>query len=210
MISQAAYTAFFYALAILSVVMAFHVVRAKRLLRAALALMLVLVASAGLYVMLGYEFLAGVQVLVYVGGIVVLIIFAIMLTSKADLLEDAPPLHRKFLGMFASLGFFLTTIAALSFSKFPLLKSGKMPQNDVAAFGEKLLSYGKDGFVLPFEVISLLLLAALIGGIVIARKTPPPNQPFTSGGDEPGEVPESLAHKQLRDEELSSVGGEKS
>ena len=106
MITQAAYTVMFYILAIVSLLMAIHVVKSRRLLRAALSLMAVLVASAGFYIMLGYEFLAGVQVLVYVGGIVVLIVFAIMLTSRVDLLETSPPLHRKYLGLFASLAFF--------------------------------------------------------------------------------------------------------
>jgi len=210
MITQAAYTVMFYILAIVSLLMAIHVVKSRRLLRAALSLMAVLVASAGFYIMLGYEFLAGVQVLVYVGGIVVLIVFAIMLTSRVDLLETTPPLHRKYLGLFASLAFFAMTTTALLFSEFPLLKAGKVPTNDVAAFGRKLLSYGADGYVLPFEIISLLLLSALIGGIVISRKTPPPKQPFTSGGDEAGEVLTILPKRQLKDEELSSMEGDKS
>jgi hypothetical protein len=51
-----------------------------------------------------------------------------------------------------------------------------------------LLDNGAGGYVLPFETVSVLLLVAAIGGIVVARKTPPPDQPFTSGGDRTGEA----------------------
>ncbi len=102
-----------------AILAALAVVNARRLLRAAIYLMGVLLASAGLYVMLGAEFLAGVQVLVYVGGIVVLIVFAIMLTRSADLLEDNPSLVRKLLGAVASIGFLLVTVAALWMLRVP-------------------------------------------------------------------------------------------
>lgn len=207
MIAKAMYTAMFYALALVSVLLAMRVVSSPRLLRAAIALMVVLVASAGFYVLLGYEFLAGVQVLVYVGGVAIFIVFAIMLTSTMDLLEDAPPLHRKVLGMIVSVVFFGVTTAALLWTKFPVGVAGTPPKHDAHALGLKLLDYGAKGFVIPFELISLLLLAAVIGGIVLGRKVPPPGQPFTSGGDRSDEVRVVLPQQQLHDDELTAGKG---
>ncbi len=208
MITKAVYTTIFYILSVVSVLFALQVVHSKKLLHAAIALMAVLVASAGFYIMLGYEFLAGVQVLVYVGGIAIFIVFAIMLTSSADLQEDKPPLHRKVLGTTISAIFFCVTSASLLFSKFPLAKGGVPPVNDADALGRKLLDYGSQGFVLPFEIVSLLLLAAVIGGIVIGRKIPPPAQPFTTGGDEADEATAVAPKKQLRDEQLLQKEGD--
>jgi NADH-quinone oxidoreductase subunit J len=196
MIPEAVSTVLFYAIGGTAILAALAVVNVRRLLRAAVFLMGVLLASAGLYIMLSAEFLAGVQVLVYVGGIVVLIVFAIMLTRSADLLEDNPSLWRKGLGAVASIGFLLATVAALWTSEFPLRHDGQAPTDAPKAIGRQLLDFGPGGFVLPFEIISLLLLAAVIGGIVVARKTAPSRQPFTSGGDLPGEVRSTLPKKQ--------------
>jgi NADH:ubiquinone oxidoreductase subunit 6 (subunit J) len=88
-ISDAVYTILFYVIASMALALAIAVTTSRRLLRAAVYLMGVLLMSAGLYVMLGAEFLAGVQILVYVGGIVVLIVFAVMLTRSAELQMDA-------------------------------------------------------------------------------------------------------------------------
>ncbi|MBI5092833.1 MAG: NADH-quinone oxidoreductase subunit J [Candidatus Hydrogenedentes bacterium] len=188
MIASASYTVIFYLLAALAVLLSLAVVNAWKLLRAAIALMGVLSMSAGLYVMLDASFLAGVQVLVYVGGIVVLIVFAVMLTRSAELLQDNPAPLRKILGAIASLAFLAATVGVFRSSPF-LLSAEKAPLRDnTTLIGEKLLDYGAGGYVLPFEIISLLLLIAIIGGIVVARKTEPQGQPFTTGGDEAGEA----------------------
>lgn len=188
MMAQAAYTVIFYLLSTVIVLLALAVVNERKLLRAAVALMGVLAFSAGLYVMLGAEFLAGVQVMVYVGGIVVLIVFAIMLTRSADLLEDHPTRLRMAIGGATSILFLIVTVVALSTAEFPVQPGGIPRINDPVEIGKALLDYGPAGYVLPFEIISLLLLAAVIGGIVVARKTPPADQPFTSGGDLEGEA----------------------
>ncbi len=181
-------TVVFYAIAAIALLLAGITVSVRRMLRAAVALMLVLVFSAGLYVLLDAEFLAGVQVLVYVGGIVVLIVFVVMLTSQADLVEERPPRARRMLGAIAALGLFLATAAAILTTRFPTAEPGAAHADSAPAIGRALLDYGAEGYVVPFEVISLLLLAALVGGIAVARKSPPPGQPMTSGGDLPGEV----------------------
>lgn len=160
----------FYLLSTVSIGLALGVVGARRILRAAVALMGVLAVSAGFYLLLGAEFLAGVQVLVYVGGIVVLLVFAVMLTRSSELLEDRPSVLSRLLGVLASGAFFGTSVIALRSEEFGAGVDAALPANDTVELGRKLLDYGSKGYALPFEMISLLLLAAMIGGIVIARK----------------------------------------
>jgi NADH-quinone oxidoreductase subunit J len=195
-ISDAVYTILFYVIAIVAIALALAVTTSRRLLRAAIYLMGVLLMSAGLYVMLGAEFLAGIQVLVYVGGIVVLIVFAVMLTRSAELQLDNPPLHRKIIGVLSGAAFAAITGWIGWTSQFGVSEKAALPQVNTEAIGMKLLDTSGTGYVLPFEVITLLLLAAIIGGIVIARKTPPHGQPFTSGGDLPGEAQVTLPRSQ--------------
>ena len=200
MIPEISSTFFFYLYGFVAILLAIAVVNVRRLLRAAICLMGVLVCSAGLYIMLGAEFLAGVQVLVYVGGIVILIVFAIMLTRSVDLQEDTPSLLRKTLGGAASIAFLALSAAAFWLTDFGAEKSlpgaGGAELSETEKIGHALLDYSGTGYVLPFEIISLLLLAAVLGGIVIARKTPPRNQPFTSGGDLPSEASYQLPLRQ--------------
>jgi NADH-quinone oxidoreductase subunit J len=164
------HTIAFYALALVSITAALMVVSSKRIFRSAVALAVVLICGAGFYILLNYDFIAGVQLLVYVGGIVVLIVFAVMLTSSLESVEERPTTTRKALGLFSSLAFLTTAAVAFSETKFPLFDSSAAQPADVAsAVGRKLLDYGADGYVLPFEIISLLLLSSVIGAIVVAR-----------------------------------------
>lgn len=196
MISDAIYTILFYAIALTAILLAIAVTASHRLLRAAVYLMGVLMMSAGLYVMLGAEFVAGIQVLVYIGGIVVLIVFAIMLTRSAEVQLDNPPLHRKILGVLTSTAFAVMTGWVCWTWQFGASEKVAPPQVNTEAIGLKLLDTGGSGYILSFEIISILLLAAMIGGIVIARKTPPSGQPFTTGGDLPGEAQVILPRSQ--------------
>jgi len=187
-INLAIHTVLFWGTAAVTVLLALAVVTARKLLRAAVALMGALSTTAGLYVMLHAHLLGGVQVMVYVGGIVVLIVFSIMLTRSAELLEDHPAFKRKLTGAVISVAFLIMSCGALWTSPFPLDNTKKFPEDEALEIGKALLDTGAGGYAAPFEVISLLLLAVVVGGIVIARKTPPPNQPFTSGGDLPAET----------------------
>lgn len=136
----------------------------RYLLRAALYLVGVLAGSAGLYLMLGAEFLAGAQVLVYVGGVVVLLVFAIMLTRSEELLHDQPTLQRKIFGLIGAGGFFLGSIFLLK-SSVADLRLPDVAAPSIAEIGRRLLDQTQTGYLIPFEVISLLLLAVLIGGV---------------------------------------------
>ena len=196
MISEATYAVMFYGLGVAVVLLALIAVNARQLLRAALALMGMLALSAGYYVMLHAEFLAGVQILVYVGGIVVLIVFAIMLTRSSELLEDHPKPTTRLLGAIFSISFMVIAGLALRGTHFDVAETATPAADEVHAIGTALLDRGGDGYLVPFEVISLLLLVAVIGGTVVARKTPPKDQPFTTGGDLRGETIVHPAHVQ--------------
>ncbi len=163
------YTVIFYLFGLVAVLGALVVVGAKRILRSAVGLAVTLVCSAGFYFLLDYDFIAGVQILVYVGGIVVLIVFAVMLTSSLEWVEDHPSALGQALAAGAALLFFGVAMSALSLTDFAPTESVSTPDNIAAEIGRRMLDTGPGGFVLPFELISLLLLAAVIGGIVIAR-----------------------------------------
>jgi NADH-quinone oxidoreductase subunit J len=144
-------------------------VTTRRILRAAVYLLFVLISTAGLYFMLNYNFLAAVQLTVYAGGIVVLIIFSILLTSHLSERAVMAPLKQSLLSALATLaGATLTLMTILRFSFVP--NAGTDPQFNITDVGNSLVSYNRDGYALPFEVISVLLLAAMIGAIVVAKK----------------------------------------
>lgn len=146
-------------------------VTTKKILRSATYLMFVLLATAVIYFQMNYEFLGAVQIAVYAGGIVVLFVFAIMLTHKPG--KDAEPLtmHKKWLGLAASLlGVAVCGYALFSYAKFCGAKITAVSTMDMSELGHTLLSTEKLGYLLPFEAISVLLLACIIGGVVVARK----------------------------------------
>jgi NADH-quinone oxidoreductase subunit J len=165
-------TIFFYFFAASSIALAMGVVLGRRLLRSAVCLIGVLACSAGMTVMLGFEFVAAIQVLVFIGGIVVLLLFAIMMTSEGHTFERRPSVHRRVVGGVVAAAFFAVTLFVYLNADFPLASAEGLAVSHEGAdsIGRKLLSNERDGYIVPFEVISLLLLAALIGGIVIARK----------------------------------------
>lgn len=144
-------------------------VTTRRILRSAVYLLFVLVSTAGLYFMLNYNFLAAVQLTVYAGGIVVLIIFSVLLTSH---ISERARMATRFQGVMSALavvaGATLTLITILNYS-FPSKSLDEAP-SDVKDIGRALVSYNENGYALPFEVISILLLAAMIGAIIVARK----------------------------------------
>jgi len=160
----------FYLIATVIIVFSVLTVTSRKILRAAVYLLFVLIATAGLYFMLNYNFLAAVQLTVYSGGIVVLIVFAVLLTAHME--EDLEPVGKiksLFAGLLAVVGAGVTLFAMNS---FPFLEvESSSASYDIKAIGTKLLSYGDYGYILPFEVISVLLLAAMIAAIIIAKKS---------------------------------------
>jgi NADH-quinone oxidoreductase subunit J len=149
-------------------------VTSPRILRAATYLLVVLISSAGLYFMLNYQFLAAVQLTLYAGGIVVLIIFSILLTSHISEKFEPIGLKKSIASIVASAaGAILTILTIVQHGFDQTVHESVNP--DMSIIGKALISYNRDGYVLPFEVISILLLAAMFGAIVIAKKEPKSN-----------------------------------
>jgi NADH-quinone oxidoreductase subunit J len=145
-------------------------VTTRHIFRSAIYLLGSLVGVAGIYFWMEVEFIAAVQVVVYVGGIVVLIIFSIFLTQQSGKEMPATPGGRTIAAAVATLsGFALTCLLISKYNFNKTTESFELPVNRV---GTAMLNTGHGGFVLPFEVVSILLLAAMIGCIVIAMKPP--------------------------------------
>ncbi|MEI7828489.1 MAG: NADH-quinone oxidoreductase subunit J [Prolixibacteraceae bacterium] len=144
-------------------------VTSRRILRSAVYLLFVLVSTAGIYFMLNYNFLAAVQLTVYAGGIIVLIIFSILLTSHvSEKAVVAPVKQQIFSALAVAAGAVLTIMTIFKFAFVP--STSPAVEANVHNVGLALVSYKRDGFALPFEVISILLLAAMVGAIVLAKK----------------------------------------
>ncbi len=146
-------------------------VTTRKILRAATYLLFTLFATAVLYFMMDYEFLGAVQIAVYAGGIVVLFVFSILLTSKPG--DNTPTLasRKKVLGLTAAVAMFGVAGWALCSRSKDLLgyfQTGNNP--DMRQIGEAMMGTGPGQYLLAFEAISVLLLACIIGGIVVARK----------------------------------------
>ncbi len=159
----------FYVFAAMILLFSVLTVTSRKILRAAVYLLFVLISTAGLYFLLNYNFLAAVQLTVYAGGIVVLIIFSILLTSHISERAVMAPVKQRLLSALAAVaGATLTLMTILRFAFVP--NAGTDPHYTVQDVGASLVSYNRDGYALPFEVISVLLLAAMVGAIVVAKK----------------------------------------
>jgi NADH-quinone oxidoreductase subunit J len=165
-------TIIFYLLAALTLASAVLAVTTRMIFRAAIYLLFSLIGIAGFYFWLQYEFIAAVQIVVYVGGIVVLIIFSIFLTQQAGELLPKQKLGRQ---LFSALAAFCgLALVMLQLSQHQFIQTNKPPvEPSLSNIGTQMLGVNDNGYALPFEVISILLLAALIGCIVIALKSKP-------------------------------------
>ncbi|MCE9540471.1 MAG: NADH-quinone oxidoreductase subunit J, partial [Bacteroidetes bacterium] len=120
-----------------------------------------------------YEFLGAVQIVVYVGGIVVLIIFSIFLTAESGSDMKKPNFIRALFSALASTFACALTLLFINAQSFNS-NMKEMVEPSVRNIGRQMLSTTEYGYILPFEVISILLLAAMIGCIVIAIKIKSP------------------------------------
>lgn len=164
-------TILFYLLAALTLTCGLLSVSTRQIFRAAIYLLFSLIGIAGIYFWLQYEFIAAVQIVVYVGGIVVLIIFSIFLTQQAgEKLPKQKPGRKIFSALAVFCGFALTMVQVYQ-HEFDFDKALVSPT--MSNIGQNMLSTKEEGYALPFEVISMLLLAAMIGCIVIALRSKP-------------------------------------
>tara|TARA_B100001167_G_scaffold134564_1_gene84914 strand:+ start:307 stop:795 length:489 start_codon:yes stop_codon:yes gene_type:complete len=155
----------FWCIAALTVISAVFVVLNNQLLYAAVGLLFTLFGVAGLYVFLWADFIAGVQLLVYIGGILVLIIFGIMLTNQISSVRLSQTNVQQ--GVGAVVVTWLFIFLSMVITKTPwLIQPAIEPDSTTAGVGVLLLTR----YLLPFEVISVLLLGALIGAAVLSRE----------------------------------------
>lgn len=161
----------FYTLASVIVVMSLLVILAHNAVRSALYLISALLGFAGLYIHLKAEFLAGVQILVYVGGIMVLFLFVIMLVSVRTMEHQVRQSRQWKVALLVSLvvAAELTYVIIRGGSVFALKQTPDAlltKTQNTEAVGEALYST----YLLPFEIASVLLLVAMIGAVVLAKK----------------------------------------
>jgi NADH-quinone oxidoreductase subunit J len=157
----------FYILAVIMIVFAIASVSSRKMLRSVIYLLFVLCGIAGLYFLIDYNFLAAIQLTVYAGGIIVLIIFSVLLVHHIEMqLEMAKSIQQILTGLACIIGLGVFLMAIYSYDFQVVENSVTTTTSDI---GTKLLSYEAGGFILPFEVVSVLLLAAMIGAIIIAK-----------------------------------------
>jgi NADH:ubiquinone oxidoreductase subunit 6 (subunit J) len=155
----------FWALAVMLVGSAFAVVALPRIVHSALSLVLVFLAIAGIYILLQTEFIAAVQVIIYVGAVTVLVLFAIMLTNRSYAPDSNPRNSQWVIAAVvavAVLGMLLLVISSAGFTVAEQVPAGDL----TTSIGQALLN----AYFLPFEIAAMLLLGAMIGAIVIARE----------------------------------------
>jgi NADH-quinone oxidoreductase subunit J len=145
-------------------------VAAKRMLRAATCLLVVLICTAGLYLLLDYHFMAAVQLSVYAGGILVLFIFAILLTRPSHELEKQQKIRKIIAGAVSALTCAAVVICILLKTNYIYNEHSSTQEISMADIGTTLMGTEKYQYLFAFEILSVLLLICLVGGIVIARK----------------------------------------
>ena len=149
----------------ITIASAVYVVTSKNLVRSAVALFFTLFGIAGLYILLYADFVAGAQVMIYVGGILVLIIFGVMLTNKMDKPSIANASQNQIVAASVTIVFFIAQVFVIINTKW-INNGGDPLEETVRDIGRLLMKE----YLLPFEIVSVLLLAALIGAATLARK----------------------------------------
>ena len=159
------YDGIFYAFAIITVVSAFIVVLSKNIIYSAVSLFITLFGVAGFFVLLHADFIAVTQIMIYIGGILVLLIFGVMLTTK---ITDVK-LKTKNINALTSAIFVIGITAVLIF----IMLTTNWKVAEVVKYDETIDKIGVlllTDYLLPFEIASLILLIALIGAAMYARK----------------------------------------
>jgi NADH-quinone oxidoreductase subunit J len=157
---------FFYAMAAVAVVSALRMVTTSNVVHAALYLLVVLTSVAGTYIVLGAEFAAVTQVLVYLGAVMVLLLFGVMLTRAKIGAEDDLDHQQRWLGALVAVGM----LAVMGYSVWEAFGTEKLPLDHAPQTTQQVADEIFSTYIVPFEALSVLLLAALIGAVVVARR----------------------------------------
>ncbi|OGX14045.1 MAG: hypothetical protein A2351_08830 [Omnitrophica bacterium RIFOXYB12_FULL_50_7] len=158
-----------YAVMAVILIFALGVVTFRNLFHCALCLAAALIGTAVIYVVLQAEYLAAIQILLYVGAVVTLIIFAIMLTEHLAGKTARQNNSQSLLAIVGLLGFVTLLATLILKTPWPVTPTALQAKNSVMGLGKALMGT----YVFPFEVISIILIAALIGTVVIAKKDAP-------------------------------------
>jgi len=178
---------------------AIWVVVSPNLVHSAVSLLFTLFGVAGLYVFLYADFLAATQIVIYVGGILVLIIFGVMLTNKIDKPVIISNSSNKIIGVFVS-GFIFSILSIIVVqTKWNIVPNHSEGPSTVELIGYLIL--GK--YLLPFELVSILLLAALVGAAMLARKK------ILNKSESKESIMQKSAHVETNLQEESNEGIEK-
>lgn len=158
----------FAALAALSLLSAILAATAPKIVHAAFGLMAAFFGIGGLYAFAGADFLALTQIIVYVGGILVLLVFGILLTSRTRFALGLESRPRAFWPFLAGGAFFFGMLMAIRSSSFNTTDAVADPEPTTAAIGRAFLDPNQH--LVPFELASVLLLSALVGAAYLARR----------------------------------------
>jgi NADH:ubiquinone oxidoreductase subunit 6 (subunit J) len=157
--------ALFYLFALTTASSAIGVVVCRNIVRAAVCLLFTLAGVAGLYFLLNAEFLAAVQLVVYTGGILILIIFGVMLTSTSPFSRFEPKAGEVAIALSAGVLLLTALVLVAVRTPFPTYDNAGPTYTSIDSFGQSLLG----DYVVPFELASVLLLVIMIGAAYIAR-----------------------------------------
>ena len=157
----------FYVFALLTIGSAVIVVTVRNIVHAAFSLMVTLFSIAGLYVFLQADFLAATQVIVYVGGILVLILFGVMMTSGRLDMKLKMERGQLFWGGLVTVLIFTLLLGVIRSTPWNVQEELGSVEGTASQIGKAIL---QKEFLLPFEVASVILLIALIGAVLISRK----------------------------------------
>jgi NADH:ubiquinone oxidoreductase subunit 6 (subunit J) len=152
---------------LITIIPSFWVALSSNIVHAAFSLLFTFFGIAGLYVLLGADYIGVVQVIIYIGGILVLIIFGVMMTQRGGAMLLSVQLPGRIFGAILSAIVLAALVLAAVKSQWPLGPPGRELGPTSAAIGDLLL--GK--YLIPFEAASLLLLIALVGALLIVRKS---------------------------------------
>jgi len=155
----------FLMIAALIIASAFWVVFSPNLIHSAVSLLFTLFGTAGLYIFLYADFIAATQVVIYVGGILVLIIFGVMLTNRIDTPSIAASSKNQFIGAIGAFAILVMQTGVI-FNTSWKIGDEQSREETVGSIGNLLLNK----YLLPFEIVSILLLAALMGAALLSRR----------------------------------------
>ncbi len=164
----------FYCFAATAIISALAILTTRNVLYAAFLLMITFLSIAAIYVFAAAEFIAIAQIMVYVGGILVLMVFGVMLTNRISGAAVTTGNHHRFWGLFIGISFFTlicTVIIKANFGQLPWIMSGR--ETYTAPVGTAINNIGiklMTDFILPFEIAAIILLLALLGAAFVARK----------------------------------------